>query len=88
MEQILQEVKTSLTTLVNSNYFTNVAENEKQDFVNRNLALFELEFPSYILSQIPAEIAKDPVKLEAYMATVNLEELTKNFIEVYKNMVR
>jgi hypothetical protein len=88
MEQILQEVKNSLKNLVDSNYFSNIAESDKQDFVNRNLKLFEEEFPFFVLSQIPVEVAKNSESLEEYMGSMDFEQLTKNFIDLYKDMVK
>jgi len=88
MDAILKEVKNSLTTLVNTPSFQNLTEEEKNDFVNRNYLIFETEFPNFLISKVPLEIISDSEKLKVYTDNLNYEDLTKEFIDIFKNKVR
>lgn len=88
MDLILQEVKNSLKQLVNTESFQYLSVEQKDDFVNRNYLIFEREFPNFLISKVPLEIISDPEKLKLFAENLNYEDLTKEFIEIYKTQVK
>lgn len=82
-EEILKDIQAVLIEYVNLTKFDNLSNEEKNKIINQKLQEFEIGLTSYILNNTPKDILNDDIKLEAFLDSGNISNLTIDYFRKF-----
>jgi hypothetical protein len=83
-EEILNDIQAVLIEFVNLPKFDNLSNEEKNKIINQKLQEFEIGLTSHIINNTPKDILNDDIKLEAFLESANISNLT---IEYFRKFI-